>query len=87
MFTALPAAVVLGARFARAGERLWSRYSRATAGLFWVCFVLSSVSFGGVAPFVPTGGLWQRLSLVIGLGWLVAVALKLRRRAAGTGGL
>ena len=79
MFTALPAAaLVLGARFARSGDRRWARYSRVTAALFWACFVLFSLGFGGVATFMPTGGLWQRLSLVIGLGWLAAVALRLR---------
>ena len=77
VFTALPAAaLVLGARFARAGERGWARYSRLTAVLFWTFFVLSSVGFGGVAALVPTGGLWQRLSLVTGLGWLGATALR-----------
>ena len=77
VFTALPAAaLVLGARFARAGERGWARYSRLTVVLFWTFFVLSSVGFGGVAALVPTGGLWQRLSLVTGLGWLGATALR-----------
>jgi hypothetical protein len=26
----------------------------------------------------PVGGLWQRLALVVGLGWLAALALHLR---------
>ncbi len=86
VFTALPAAaLVLGARFARAGEQGWARYSRITAAAFWVCFVLSSIGFGGVPALVPTGGLWQRLSLVVGFAWLVAVALHLLRRPDGVG--
>jgi hypothetical protein len=77
VFTALPAAaLVLGARFARAGERSWARYSRLTAVPFWLCFVLSSVGFSGVPALVATGGLWQRLSLVIGLAWVAATALR-----------
>ena len=49
VFTAPPAAaLVLGARFARAGERGWARYSRVTAAVFWVCFVLSAIGFSGV---------------------------------------
>jgi hypothetical protein len=76
VFTALPAAaLVLGARYARAGVPGWARYSRLTAGFFWAFFVLSSVGFGGVRALVPTGGLWQRLSLATGLAWLGATAL------------
>jgi hypothetical membrane protein len=81
VFTALPAAaLVLGARFSRVDERTWAGYSRLTAALFWVCFGLSSAGFAGVPALVPTGGLWQRLSLVIGLGWLAATALRWWRR-------
>ena len=85
VFTALPAAaLVLGARFARAGERSWARFSRLAAVLFWLCFVLSSVGFSGVPALVPTGGLWQRLSLAIGLSWVAATALRWwRRRPVG----
>jgi hypothetical protein len=81
VFTALPAAcLVLAARFAKARERRWAAYSRITAAVFCACFVLSAVGFSGVAPLVPTGGLWQRLCIVVGFGWLVAVALRLSRR-------
>ena len=81
VFTALPAAaLVLGARFARTGKRGWARYSRLTAALFWICFGLSSAGFGGVPALVSTGGLWQRLSLVTGLGWLAGTALRCWRR-------
>ena len=80
VFTALPAAaLVLGARFSRAGERGWARYSRVTAVLFWVCFVLSAIGFNGVHALAATGGLWQRLSITVGFAWLALVALRLRR--------
>lgn len=86
VFTALPiAALVLGARFVRSGELGWARYSRVSAGLFWAFFVLSSAGFGGMKALVPTGGLWQRLSLVVGLAWLAAVAGHLRGRPAERG--
>lgn len=82
VFTALPAAaLVLGSRLARAGDRPWACYSRLTAVLFWACFALSSAGFSGVPALVPTGGLWQRLSLVVGLAWLAATAIRWRRRA------
>jgi len=80
VFTALPAAaLVLGSRYAHAGKRGWARYSRLTAAFFWAFFVLSSLGFGGVPALVPTGGLWQRLSLVTGLVWLAATAVACRR--------
>ena len=86
VFTALPAAaLVLGARFSRAGERGWSRYSRVTAVLCWVCFVLAAVGFNGVPTLVATGGLWQRLSITIGFVWLAVVAIRLRRGPVGPG--
>ena len=82
VFTALPAAcLVMARRFARAGRRGWASYSAVTAVAFWTFFVLAILGFEQVPAFVATGGLWQRLALVVGLGWLAALALhKLRRR-------
>jgi hypothetical membrane protein len=80
VFIALPAAcLVFAARMARAGNRRWARYSRITAAVFLGCFVLSAVGFGGVDPLVATGGLWQRLCIVVGFGWLAGVATWLSR--------
>ena len=73
VFTALPAAaLVLGARFARAGEPGLGPLLARHGGAFWVCFVLAVVGFNGVPALVPTGGLWQRLSITIGFLWLAA---------------
>jgi hypothetical protein len=42
--------------------------------------VLAALGFdGAVESFVPIGGLWQRLCLIVGFGWLAALALWLRR--------
>ena len=41
---------------------------------FWTCFVLAALGFNRIGPFLPTGGLWQRLCLIIGFGWLIALA-------------
>ena len=77
VFTALlAAALVLGTPVARSGERGWARYSRITATRHsWVCAPVPVVDpAGGVPALVPIGGLWQRLSLVVGFAWLAAVA-------------
>lgn len=87
VFTALPAAcLVLGRRFGRLGERRWRTYSITTAVVFWLCFVLAALGFNGIDGFVPTGGLWQRLCLVVGLAWVVAVSLWLLRGGAPRAG-
>jgi len=75
VFTALPAAcLVMARRFGRLGARRWRAYSIATAVTFWICFVLAALGFNRVGLFLPTGGLWQRLCLIIGFGWLIALA-------------
>jgi hypothetical protein len=80
VFTALPAAMlVMTRRFLRSGERGWAWYSLLSALLFFGSFVLSSFGFGQNAVLMPVGGLWQRLALVVGLSWLAALALHLRR--------
>jgi hypothetical protein len=80
VFTALPAAMlVMTRRFFRSGERGWAWYSLLSALFFFGCFVLSSFGFGQNPVLMPVGGLWQRLALVLGLSWLAALALHLRR--------
>ena len=81
VFTALPAAAcVVGYRFATSGRRLWAVYSVATAVAFLTAFALTSVAFGQDPTLMPIGGLLQRLTLVIGLAWLAALAAHLLRR-------
>jgi hypothetical protein len=71
----LPAAcLVMARRFGRQGARRWRAYSIATAFTSWTCFVLAALGFNRIGPFVATGGLWQRLCLIISFGWLIALA-------------
>ena len=75
VFTALPAAcLVMARRFGRQGSRGWRGYSIATAVASWICFILAAFGFNRIGPFVPTGGLWQRLCLIISFAWLVGLA-------------
>jgi hypothetical membrane protein len=81
VFLALPVAcLVMARRLGRWGARRWRAYSIITALLYWALFVLAALGFNrAVESFVPIGGLWQRLCLIVGFGWLAALALWLRR--------
>jgi Protein of unknown function (DUF998) len=81
VFFGLPAACcVLGYRFARSGRPWWACYSVGTALAFLTDFVLAGLGFAQNPTFVAIGGLLQRLTLIIGLAWLTALALHLIRR-------
>ncbi|PKW17817.1 DUF998 domain-containing protein [Saccharopolyspora spinosa] len=80
VFTALPAAsCVVGYRLARTGHRAWAAYSIGTAVVFLIGFVLAGVGFAQNPVLMPVGGLLQRLTLVVGFGWLAALAISLPR--------
>jgi hypothetical membrane protein len=72
VFLALPAlCLVLAVRFvSRPGQRLWAAYSAATG-----VAMLALIQGLGVDGY---GGLYQRLTIAVGWGWLAALALWLR---------
>jgi Protein of unknown function (DUF998) len=72
VFLGIPAAAFVEARRSRGGWRLASAVSGAGMVIF---FVLAGAGFAG-RP-VP-GGLYQRISLGIGFGWLTALLLRRR---------
>lgn len=81
VFTALPAACfVIAYRFAKVGRREWAGYSVVTAVVFLICFVLAGIGFSQHPTFMPIGGLLQRVTLIVGLAWLTALALHLLRQ-------
>lgn len=80
VFTALPVACfVLAYRFGRIGRRGWMLASVLVGVVFLVCFVMTSLGFAQTAGFVSVGGLLQRVTLIIGFGWLAVVAAFLLR--------
>ncbi|MEV0698337.1 DUF998 domain-containing protein [Saccharopolyspora sp. NPDC050389] len=80
VFTALPAACcVVGYRLARTGHRGWAAYSIGTAVVFLIGFALAGAGFAQNPALTPVGGLLQRLTLVVGFGWLAALAISLPR--------
>ena len=70
------ACFVFGWRFAARGERAWATYSVVTGGVFGGAFVLSSAGFGQAEVLVDLAGLFQRLAVVVGLGWLTLLAVR-----------
>ncbi|GAA2757594.1 DUF998 domain-containing protein [Actinopolymorpha rutila] len=83
VFLGLPlACCVVGYRLARAGHRGRAAYSVATAVVFWALFVLASAGFSQQTSLTPVGGLFQRLTLVVGLAWIGWLALHLLRDPA-----
>lgn len=79
-FVALSAACfVLGRWFAARSERGWAIYSAITGVVFAVAFVLSSAGFGQIEGFVDLAGLFQRIAVIIGFGWLTLLAVHLLR--------
>ncbi len=80
VFLGLPAACcVVGCRFARAGHRGRAAYSVVTAVVFLAGFFLAGAGFSQQTALAPVGGLLQRLTLLVGLGWIGWLALRLLR--------
>jgi hypothetical protein len=86
VFTALPAACfVVAYRFAAWGRRGWAVYSAVSGVAFLACFVVTSMGFAQNPALMPIGGLMQRLTLVIGMAWIIALASHwLRRTSEGS---
>jgi hypothetical protein len=82
VFLGLPAAALgYGWRSWRAGERSgFAVGSAATAVTMPVTAVLAGAGFGQSPRFARHGGLFQRVSIITGLGWLTAVSARARRR-------
>ena len=77
-FAALVAAcLVFGRRFAARGERGWANYSAASGVAFVAALVLANVGFGQAEGFVDLAGLFQRVMVVVGFGWLALLAVRL----------
>jgi hypothetical protein len=80
VFVGLPVACFVFARwFARSGQAGWARYSLASGIGFVVAFILTSAGFRQVGGLADIAGSLQRITLVIGFGWLTLLALRLLR--------
>jgi hypothetical protein len=75
--TLAAACFVFGRRFTAQGERGWAVYSAVSGLVFAVAFVLASAGFGQAAGLVDLAGLFQRVAVVVGFGWLTLLAVHL----------
>jgi hypothetical protein len=77
VFLGLPAAALVHARaFRRAGQRRWATASAASGLAMLPLFVLTSAAFAQAPRLVAVGGLLQRATITLGLGWLTAVCAR-----------
>jgi hypothetical protein len=67
---------------ARGQGRGWLLYSLLSATSFVVFFVLASIGFSQTEPWVDTAGLFQRLCVIVGWTWIVALATRVLRTPA-----
>lgn len=79
VFLGLPTACIVGA-CTKGGGHVWQAYSIASSVAFVSMFAASSAGFAQSARFVAVGGLFQRVALSIGFGWLSIHAAHLLHR-------
>jgi Protein of unknown function (DUF998) len=81
VFVGLPVACIVSGRSGGSG-RVWQAYSIGTCVGFVSAFAASSAGFAQLPRFVAFGGLFQRIALSIGFGWLSIHAAHLLHRGA-----
>jgi hypothetical protein len=79
----LAACFVFCRRFAARGELGWAVYSGLTGVVLTVAFVLASAGFGQAGGLVDLAGLFQRVAVAAGFGWLTLLALHTLRSSPG----
>jgi hypothetical protein len=77
IFLGIPlAALVTAGSAVRRREYGWAVYCTGSAlGMAGTC-ALFGAAFGGTSTLVPRGGLFQRISIATGFGWLSALSLR-----------
>ncbi len=74
----LPVSCFVMARlFDDEGERNWALYARITAIAFILIYLIAMAGFLQVDPLVNYAGLYQRVSLIIGLAWMTLLPIYL----------
>jgi Protein of unknown function (DUF998) len=79
-FLGLPVACFVFSRwFAVRGMRGWTTYSAVTGVVLVSAFILSNAGFGQAEGLVGVAGLFQRVTLIVGFGWLTLLAVRFLR--------
>jgi hypothetical membrane protein len=80
VFLGLPVACFVFSRwFATRGKRGWAAYSAVTGVVFVSAFILSNAGFAQTEGLVEMAGLFQRVTLIVGFGWLSLLAVRFLR--------
>ena len=86
VFLGLPAAALTcGWRCWRAGQRGFGLYSASSGVAMLASFALAGAGFGQSPRLVSRGGLFQRVSIIAGFGWLTALSARALGRTPATG--
>lgn len=81
IFAGVPLAGLLSAVAAvRRGDYGWACSSAASSLTMAGSFLLFGAAFGGTPRLAGTGGVFQRVSIAAGFGWLTALFLRARHR-------
>jgi hypothetical protein len=87
VFLGLPAAAfICGWKSARAGHRGFGLYCAATATTMLATTALAGAGFSQSPRLVDHAGLFQRASIITGLGWLTALSAQALTRAPAAAG-
>ena len=77
IFAGIPLAALISATSAaRSGEYRWASYSAGSVLSMMSAFVLFGAAFGGKPRLAGRGGVFQRISVTAGFGWLSALSLR-----------
>jgi hypothetical protein len=77
VFAGIPVAgLICATSAARRGEYRWASYSTGSALAMTSAFVLFGAAFGGKPRLAGRGGVFQRISITAGFGWLSALSLR-----------
>jgi hypothetical protein len=77
IFAGIPvAALTCAVSAARTQQYRWALYSASSAVAMTGAFALVGAAFGGAPRVAGRGGLWQRISIMTGFGWLSATSLR-----------
>jgi len=77
IFVGIPMAGILSAvSSARKREYRWAGYSVGSSLVMATSFVLFGAAFGGAPRLVAKAGIFQRISVATGLGWVSALSLR-----------
>jgi hypothetical protein len=75
VFAGMPAAALAcGWRSWRAGQHSFAAYSAVSAATMLATAALAGAGFGQAPRLVRLGGLFQRISIIAGFGWLAALS-------------